>query len=109
MLKQTLGMSRVHRMTSEQQNVADYVETLLRRAKEFGYHRNNQVIEAINILNELDSKVGMHDRCDDEERASEGVTIEAIFEWLREEALPSYKKIDDAFRKEQRIWLKELA
>lgn len=109
LLKQALGMSRVHRMTSEQQNVADYLGTLLQRAKEFGVHRDEQIAAAIDILMELRSKVLMHDRCDEEERASEGVTMEDIFEWIRDVAIVKYDSIDDAFRVNQKLWIKEIA
>ena len=109
MLKQTLGMSRVHRMTSEQQNVADFVGGLLHRAKEFGIHRDTQIAEAIDLWMELRSKVLMHGRTDDEERASESVTTEDIIMWIRDEAIPRFDSIDNAFRKNQKLWIREIA
>ncbi len=108
-LKEKMGLNRAHRQDSEQQSVADYLETLLRRAKEFGVHRDEQIAKAINLLHELFTMVGLNRRGDEEERAHLKVEPEEILEWIWEVAKPEFDKIDDAFRKNQRLWIKDVA
>lgn len=108
-LKEKMGLNRAHRQDSEQQNTAEYLQALLRRAKEFGVHRDEQVAKAIELLNETFVQVGLYRRSDDEERAHLRVFPEDIMNWLWEVARPEYEAIDDAFRKNQRIWIKEIS
>jgi hypothetical protein len=108
MLKKHMGMDRKGRVESEQESVASYLQNLLRRANEFGVHRNEQVAKAVDIFNDLRTMVGLYHRCDEEERRELGADIEDIWKWINETALPEYDAIDEAFRKEQRLWIKEV-
>ena len=103
-----MGIDRVGRTTSETQNVSDYLSSLLQRAEEFGVHRDHQIAKSIDLWKELQSKIGMYDRCDEEERIHERVTLEDIYSWLKTEAFPEFDKIDDAFRKNQKLWIKAI-
>lgn len=107
-LKKSLGMDRKNRFESEQQSVSEYLSSLLRRAKEFGIHRNNQVAKAIDIFEDLKTMIGLHDRTDEEERRHLGVDTDQILDWIRNTAIPEYDEIDNAFRKEQRYWIQEV-
>lgn len=109
LLKKHMGMDRKGRVESEQESVAAYLQNLLRRANEFGVHRNNQIAKAIDILNDLKTMVGLYYRCDEEERSELGAEKEDIWNWIVETALPEYDEIDDAFREEQRLWIKEVS
>ena len=91
------------------ESAGEYLQDLLRRAREFGVHRDTQVAKAIDLLMEVKKLVGLHYRCDEEERFSLGVSPEQILEWLRDVAIPEYDRIDDQFRKNQRLWIKEIA
>lgn len=108
LLKKSMGIDRVGRTTSETQNVSDYLSSLLQRAEEFGVHRDHQIAKSIDLWKELQSKIGMYDRCDEEERIHERVTLEDIYSWLKTEAFPEFDKIDDAFRKNQKLWIKAI-
>ena len=108
MLKAAMGIVRTHRIESEHQSVADYLQRLLRRAKEFGVHRDTQIVKAFNLWQDLHSLVGMHDRCDDIEREQLGVNVEDILAWLRDVAFPEFERIDEQFRKNQRLWIREI-
>lgn len=108
LLKKHMGMDRKGRVESEQESVAQYLQNLLRRAQQFGVHRNTQVAKAIDLLNDLKMMVGLHYRCDEEERRELGVEKDEIWDWIVETALPEYDAIDAAFRKEQRLWLQEV-
>lgn len=107
--KTHMGMDRKGRISDEQQSTADYMKNLLHRAEEFGIHRNDQVAKAIDLFEELSKMIGLHDRTDDEEQHHLQVSEGQIIEWVREVALPEYRAIDDAFRKEQRYWLREVS
>lgn len=108
LLKAHMGLARKARIESEQQSVADYLKRLLARAREFGVHRDEQISSAIDLFMELRSMIGLHDRTDEEERAHLGVTEGQIIEWLRDEAIPKFDAIDDAFRKNQTLWIQEV-
>ncbi len=109
LVKKSMGMDRKGRVESEQQSTADYLKGLLRRAEEFGIHRDNQIAKAMDILNETKKLIGLHNRCDEEERKHLGVELEDIFTWLQDVAIPEYDKIDAQFRENQRIWIHEVA
>ena len=107
-LKAHLGIGRKNRVESEQQSVADYMTELLKRAGQFGVHRDLQNAEILNWFMELRTKVGLHYRSDDEERTHNHVHIDQIFEWIRDELLPAIDEIDDHFRENQKYWIKDL-
>lgn len=109
LIKTHMGMGRKHRVESEQQSTAEYLKNLLRRAEEFGVHRNMQVAKAMDLFNDLKALVGLHDRTDEEEAAHLGVGTDDILNWIRDIAIPEYDAIDDAFRKEQRLWIREVS
>lgn len=108
-LKAAMGMDRKHRMTAESESVAQYLQNLKQRAHEFGVHRDNQIALAIDLFNELKKMIGIHDRTDEEERRMLGVEIDQIFQWIRDVAIPTYDEIDEAFRKNQKLWIREIA
>jgi hypothetical protein len=108
-LKSHMGMDRKHRMTAESESVADYLRNLKQRAYDFGVHRDNQIAVAIDLFNELKKMVGLHDRMDEEERRMLGVSQDEIFEWIRTTAIPRYDEIDDSFRKNQKLWIREVS
>jgi hypothetical protein len=107
-LKAHLGIGRKNRVESEQQSVADYMTELLRRAEEFGVHRDTQNAEILNWFMELRARIGLHDRSDDEERTHNKVHLDQIIEWIRDELIPAVDKIDDHFRENQKYWIKDL-
>lgn len=107
--KQHMGMNRKARVESEQQSVADFLENLLRRAEEFGVHRDAQIAKSFDLLQEIIKLVSLHDRTDEEERHHLGVGADQILQWIREVAAPEFQAIDDAFRKNQRLWIQDIA
>jgi hypothetical protein len=107
-LKAHLGIGRKNRVESEQQSVSDYMGELLKRANQFGVHRDSQNAEILNWFMELRAKVGLHERSDDEERTHNRVHIDQIYEWIKDELLPAVDKLDDNFRENQKYWIKDL-
>lgn len=108
LLKKHMGMDRKGRVESEQESVANYIQNLLRRAQEFGIHRNDQVAKALDLMNDLKTMVGLYHRCDEEERRELGAEIDDIWKWINETMIPEYDEVDAAFRKEQRLWIQEV-
>lgn len=108
-IKIHMGIGRKTRVESEQQSVADYLGDLLGRANEFGVHRDEQNAKILDLFNELKKLVGLYLRTDEEERKQLGVSLEDILKWLIEIAIPEYDAIDDHFRKNQKMWIKDIA
>ena len=109
MLKKHMGMDRKGRVESEQESVGQFIQNLLRRANEFGVHRDNQIAKAIDILQDLKTMVGLYYRTDEEERRELGAEKDDIWDWIVNTALPEYDEIDDGFRKNQRLWIQEIS
>lgn len=108
LLKQHMGMNRKNRIESEQESVGEYLKNVLRRAEEFGIHRDKQVNKAFDLLQEILKRVGLYYRCDEEERRHLGVDADQILLWIEQVAKADFEAIDDAFRKNQKIWVKEV-
>lgn len=108
LLKKHMGMDRKGRVESESQSTADYLSELKRRAKEFGVHRDHQIAKALDLFMDLKTLIGLNDRTDDQEQAELGITEHDIIMWIRETAIPEYQAIDDAFRKNQTLWIRNL-
>jgi hypothetical protein len=70
-LKEQMGLSKKAR-DSHAASVSDRWDDIKRRAKEFGYHREEQLRTALVLVNELSAVVGAYDRSDPEERARAG-------------------------------------
>lgn len=108
-LKEKMGLNRARRQDSESQAVHEYITNLLRRAKEFGVHRDEQIAKSIALLHEMFTQVGLYYRTDEEEQAHLGVTPLEILNWINTVARDEFSSIDDAFRKNQRLWIKEVS
>ena len=107
-IKSHIGIGRKSRVESEQQSTADYLADLLARAKEFGVHRDEQNAKSQNLFNELKKLVGLYRRTDEEERKHLSVDLPDILEWIENVAIPEYDAIDDHFRKNQKLWIRDI-
>ncbi len=108
LVKASLGIDKATRDKEKGESLADYVHNLLQRAKEFGYHRNEQYELAVTSFYELRSMVMTFDRCDDEERAILELSHESILEWIRETLIKNWDQMSEDFRKNQAIWVREM-
>jgi hypothetical protein len=107
-LKGSLGIDRAQRERDKGETVGDYVATLLRRAKEFGVHRDEQYAKATTYIWELISMVQTHDRCDDQERRELDLTEKSIVQWVRDTLIPEWDDLNKSFRKNQKVWIQDL-
>lgn len=108
LLKQSLGIDKSTRDKDKGESLADYTTNLLRRAKEFGYHRNDQYELAVTKFYELRTMVATFDRCDVEERSLLDLSHESIFEWIRTNVIKDWDEMSAAFRANQSMWIREM-
>lgn len=106
-IKSALGIDKVTRDKDKGSNLADYLNTLLQRAKEFGIHRDNQIVAAINILNELAAAATANKNMTESERREFGYRDPDIVDLILSK-MSEYEKIDEAFRKNQRLWIRDI-
>lgn len=107
LLKASLGIDKMTRDKVKSESLADYVENLLKRAKQFGYHRNDQYEMAVTKFYELRTMVMTYDRCDQEEREHLDLSPEKILEWIRDNVIKDWDDLAEAFRKEQSVWIRD--
>lgn len=108
LLKQNLGIDKSTRDKEKGESLSDYVANLLHRAKEFGYHRNQQYEITVTKFYELRSMIMTYDRCDEEERNLLDLTPDTIFEWIRTNIIQPFDEHSDAFKANQSIWIKDM-
>lgn len=108
-LKKNLGMDKVTRdKVSGDDSIPAYWDALLRRAKEFGYMRNEQAVQAITSMMRIDALLTLHFNCDEAERREFHAEWEDIVALIREE-LEKFHNIDDEFRQNvQRYWIRDV-
>lgn len=108
LLKIALGIDKATRDKEKGENLAEYVQKILDRAKEFGYHRNEQYEIVVTKFYALKSMILTYDRCDDEERRLLDLSIENILDWIRTNVVAEMDQHAAAFRKQQAIWVRDL-
>jgi len=108
LLKQNLGIDKSTRDKDKGESLADYTAHLLTRAKEFGYHRNDQYEMAVTKFYELRTMLMTFDRCDEEERALLDLSHESILQWVRDNVIKDWDELAAAFRKSQAMWIRDM-
>lgn len=107
-IKQALGIDRATREKDKGETLGDYIQTLLKRAKEHGVHRNEQYSKAVTYIWALVSQVRTYDRCDEQERRELDLSPEKMIDWFRETVIPEWEQLNEDYRKEQQIWIKDI-
>lgn len=108
LVKASLGIDRNTREKDKGEDVGTYLDTLLRRAKEMGVHRNKQYEYAVTAFFELMTQINFYDRADAQERKEFDVSPESILAWFRENVMKKWDEMEDTFRNQQKIWISEL-
>ena len=106
--KGSLGIDKFNRDKDKGESLADYTTHLLKRAKEFGYHRNEQYELVVTKFYEMRAMVMTYDRCDEEERTQLDLSLETITQWIRDKVIADFDEHSEAFRKNQAIWVREM-
>lgn len=106
LLKKNLGIDKVARDRQRgDDSIAAYLDALRLRAREFGVTRNKQFDHVIEAFQRLTAMLTFHDNCTPEERRENRVTLEDMFEVLRDE-IANFNLIDEEFRKNQKMWIR---
>lgn len=109
LLKKSLGIDKASRDKDRGETVAEYIENLRRRAKEFGYHREKQLSQALILFNDLIALTTLMNNCTPDEQRENHCTPADVLQWIQETAIPEYQAIDEHFRKNQQsTWVREL-
>lgn len=106
-LKKALGLDKTTRdRTRGDDSIAAHWDNLLRRAREFGYMRNQQYIATITAFQRIKAMLQFHDNCDAIERKENACEVEDIMEVIRDEMM-KFDAIDEEFRhKQQTLWIR---
>lgn len=106
-IKKDLGIDKSTRDKGGAESVADYIENLRVRAREFGITRNKQAVRAITLLMQLRALITLYDNSTQSERKEFNVTAEELFDWIRQQ-FDEFEEIDKALRENQKYWVQEL-
>ena len=107
--KKALGMDKAARDKERGESVSEFIENLKIRAKKFGYMRNTQASKSIELFQDLQALMTMHNNCTDEERRENHVEIKDIIEWIEDFAIPEFNLIDSEFRKTDQVyWIRNM-
>lgn len=106
-LKKSLGVDKSSRdRTRGDDSVAALWDNLQRRAKEFGYMRNEQFVQVITSFQRLKAMLVFHQNCDALERKENACETEDVLSVLQEE-IEKFDAIDEKFRFEkQALWIR---
>lgn len=107
-VKVALGIDRATREKDKGETLAEYINKLVQRGKEFGYHRNDQYETAVTKIYELKSMVQTFDRCDEDERKELDLSEGSILQWIRDQMIAEWDETEAEFRKNQAIWVRDL-
>lgn len=107
-IKKDLGMDKSTRDKDNSSNVADYIHNLGLRAREFGIHRNNQMIQVITDWQELRGLVELSDNSNEAEQREFKCSRDDVWEWMVNDLFPRFDKLDDDFREKQRLWIRDI-
>lgn len=106
-IKKDLGIDKSTRDRDKGESIADYIQNLGIRAKEFGIYRDKQNVKAITLLMELRALVALYENSTKAERKQFGASLENLVEWIKEKG-EEFDEIDAHFRKNQKLWIREL-
>jgi hypothetical protein len=106
-LKKALGVDKNSRdRTRGDDSIASLWANLQRRAAEFGYKRNEELVQTITSFQRLKAMVTFHDNCDALERKENACEIEDVLEVLRDE-IKKFDAIDENFKfQQQTLWIR---
>jgi len=106
-IKGGLGIDKKTRDRDKGASTAEFMEKLITRAGEFGIHRDEQVIAAHTMLKELQALRTLHLNSTATERTEFKCHESDIFEWM-DAKFKEFDALDEAFMKNQKIWVREL-
>jgi hypothetical protein len=106
-IKKDLGIDKSTRDKDKGDSVAEYIQMLGIRAKEFGIVRNKQSAKAIEILMEAKALITLYENSSDSERKEFKANFEDIIDWFKSK-FDEFSDIDSDLRKDQAMWIRDL-
>jgi hypothetical protein len=106
-IKKDLGIDKSTRDKDKGDSVAEYIQMLGIRAKEFGITRNKQSAKAIEILMEARALITLYENSSDAERKEFKANFEDIIEWFKSR-FSDFEEIDAELRKNQATWIRDI-
>lgn len=108
-LKKGLGIDKVTRdKVKGEDSVANYIENLKIRAKQFGVNREKMLDKGLELSQELVAKLTLYDNCTDDERRELNITQDDLVSWIRDIYVPEFEKVDAHFRaNQQKMWIRD--
>lgn len=106
-MKKAIGLDKPSRdKVRGDDSIGALWDHLLRRAREFGYMRNEQYVQVITSFQRIKALIQFMDNCDELERKENACEPQDVFEVLREE-IKTFDQIDEAFRHtKQTLWIR---
>lgn len=106
-LKKGLGVDKSSRdRTRGDDSVAALWDNLLRRAREFGYTRNEQMVQVITSFHRIKAMITLHKNTDEIERKENACELADVLEVIEEE-IAKFDAIDEEFRfQKQTLWVR---
>jgi hypothetical protein len=107
-MKKALGLDKPSRdKVRGDDSVAALWDHLLRRAREFGYMRNEQLTATITAFQRIKALIQFHDNCDELERKENACELDDVIEVIRAE-IAKFDRVDERFRHEtQQLWIRQ--
>ena len=107
-LKKSLGVDKTSRdKTRGDDSIAAHWDNLLRRAREFGYMRNEQFVQVITSFHRIKAMITLHENSDTIERKENACELPDVLEVIKDE-IRKFDSIDEKFRFEtQRLWIRQ--
>jgi hypothetical protein len=106
-IKKDLGIDKSTRDKDKGDSVAEYVQMLGIRAKEFGISRNKQAAKAIELLMEARALITLYENSSESERKEFHANINDIVTWFKNRFV-EFEEIDAELRKNQSTWIRDL-
>lgn len=107
LIKKALGVDKTTRdRTRGDDSIAALWDNLLRRAREFGYMRNEQMVQVITSFQRIKAIITLHKNADEIERKENACELADVLEVIEEE-IAKFDAIDEQFRFEQQtLWIR---
>jgi hypothetical protein len=106
-IKKDLGIDKSTRDKDRGDSVAEYIQMLGIRAKEFGISRNKQAAKAIEILMEARALITLYENSSDSEKKEFKANLEDIVDWFKAK-FDNFEEIDAELRKNQATWIRDI-
>jgi hypothetical protein len=106
-IKKDLGIDKSTRDKDKGDSIAEYIQMLGIRAKEFGIVRNKQSGKAIEILMEARALITLYENSSDSEKKEFKANLPDIIDWFKNK-FEEFEEIDKELRKNQSMWIRDI-